>query len=269
MSIDDAIRHHEAGRLREAEELYRSMLDANPRDPDILHLLGVLLSQRGEYDDAVAHILAALEIERDSVRFLSSLSQVYFRAGKLGKAVAVLEEVVGRQPDSFQGFSDLGAVLQESGELERAIAAYQRSIELNPRLAIVHFNLGTALKLRGDTTDAISCVEKALALDPSQASFAATLAGYYLEAGKPDTALRACKTCLALAPRNLTALTFMSIALDRLGDREGAARIVDFDRLIQSRRLTAPAGYEDISEFNRALADHVRNHPTLNSEISS
>ena len=266
MSIDEAIRHHEAGHLREAEALYRSMLDADPRDPDVLHLLGVLLTQRGEYDDAVAHIRAALDLDRDSVRFQSSLAQAYFRSGKLREASAVLEDVVSRQPDSYQGFSDLGAVWQESGDLERAIAAYRRSIELNPKLAIVHFNLGTALKLRGNTADAISCVETALALDPSQANFAATLAGYYLEAGEPGRALHTCKKCLSLAPRNLTALTFMSIALDRLGDREGAARIVDFERLIQSRRLAAPPGYESISEFNRELAEHVRNHPTLKAE---
>jgi uncharacterized protein (TIGR02466 family) len=266
MSIDEAIRHHEAGHLREAEALYRSMLDADPRDPDVLHLLGILLTQRGEYDDAVAQIRAALDLDRDSVRFQSSLAQAYFRSGRLREAAAVLEDVVSRQPDSYQGFSDLGAVWQESGDLERAIAAYRRSIELNPKLAIVHFNLGTALKLRGNTADAISCVETALALDPAQANFAATLAGYYLEAGEPGTALRACKRCLSLAPRNLTALTFMSIALDRLGDREGAARIVDFERLIQSRRLAAPAGYENISEFNRELAEHVRNHPTLKAE---
>jgi hypothetical protein len=66
-----------------------------------------------------------------------------------------------------------------------------------------------------------------------------------------------------VTPRNLTALTFMSIALGRLGDRKNAARIVDFDRLIQHRRLVAPEGFESISEFNDSLAQTVRSHPTL------
>ncbi len=64
MSIDDAIRHHEAGRLREAEQLYRSMLGAEPHHPDALHLLGVLLTQLGELDDAVELIQAALNVDR-------------------------------------------------------------------------------------------------------------------------------------------------------------------------------------------------------------
>jgi len=266
MSIDDAIRHHEAGRLREARRLYESMLGAEPHHPDALHLLGVLLTQVGEFEGAIENIRAALDINQDSALFQSSLAQAYFRSGKLAEAIETLESVVAGQPDSFQAFSDLGAALQQSGELGRAIEAYRRSIALNPGLALVHFNLGTALKQQGGTADAIACVEKAVVMDPTQASYAATLAGYYLEADEPAAALRSCQACLSVAPRNLMALTFMSIALDRLGDRESAARIVDFDRLIQQRRQAAPAGYRSISEFNDALATHVRSHPTLRTE---
>lgn len=266
MSIDDAIRLHEAGRLREAERLYRSMLDVDPRHPDALHLLGVLLTQTGDYSDAVEHIQAALDVDRDSALFQSSLAQAFFRSGKLAEAVEALEEVISRRPDSFQAFSDLGAALQESGQLDSAIAAYRRSIELNPDLARVHFNLGTALKASGSDAEAIVSVERAAAMDASTGAYSATLAGYYLEADDPEAALRACRACLSVAPRDLMALTFMSIAHARLGDGESAARIVDFNRLIDKRQLAAPAGYGSISEFNAALAAHVRAHPTLETE---
>jgi uncharacterized protein (TIGR02466 family) len=207
-----------------------------------------------------------LSIERDSALFQSSLAQAYYRTGKVAEAVELLESVVARQPDSFQAYSDLGAALQESGQLERAIEAYRRSIELNPDLVIVHFNLGTALKQQGHTSEAVACVEKAVALEPSQAKMRATLAGYYLETDDPRAALESCRACLSAEPRNLTALTFKSIALDRLGDHEGASRIVDFDRLVRPRRIAAPAGYSSVSHFNEALAGYVRSHPTLRAD---
>ena len=266
MSIDDAIRLHEAGRLREAEQIYRAMLDADPRHPDALHLLGVLLTQVGEYGDAVKHIRAALDAGGDSPMFRSSLAQAYFRSGRLGEAVETLEAVVAREPESFRGFSDLGAALQESGELERAIEAYRRAIALNPALAVVHFNLGTALKARGSDADAIASIERAVALDPSSGTYLATLAGYQLEAGDPEAALRSCRACLAVMPRNLMALTFMSVALARLGDRESAAAIVELDRLIHTGTLPVPEGYDSLAAFNEALADHVLAHPTLEKE---
>ena len=266
MSIEDAIRHHEAGRLGEAEGLYRSILSGAPRDPDALHLLGVLLTQRGEYQGAEEHIQAALDVERDSALFQSSLAQAFFRSGKLAEASKMLERVVAQQPDSHQAFSDLGAVYQESGVLDRAIEAYRRSIELNPGLAVVHFNLGTALKQRGSTADAIPCVRKAVAMDASAANYSAILAGYYLEADQPEAALESCRQCLSGAPRNLMALTFLSVALARLGDDKSAARIVDLDRFIQPTRIAAPDGYESISAFNNALATYVRSHPSLKTE---
>ncbi len=263
MSLDDAIRLHEAGRLREAEQLYRSMLDAEPDDPDALHLLGVLLLQVGEFSDAVAHIRAALEVKEDSTLFRTSLAQAYFRTGRLAEAIEALEAVIEREPDAFNAHSDLGAVRQESGDLDGAIDAYRRAIALNPGLPVVHFNLGTALKQKGLAGDAIACLERARGMDPGNATFAATLAGYYLEAGDAQAALDACRACLSVAPRNLMALTFMSIALDRLGKHEAAAHLVDFDRLIRKRSLSPPAGYASLEDFNRDLAGYVRAHPTL------
>lgn len=266
MAIDDAIRLHEAGRLPEAEKLYRSILDAEPGHSDAMHLLGVLLMQTGEYDAAVEKIRAAVAIEPDSALYQSSLAQVCYRIGNVSEAVELLEGVVARQPRSFQAYSDLGAALQESGQLERAVDAYRRAIELNPGLAVGHFNLGTALKQQGRTPEAIACLEKAAALNPSQANVRATLAGYYLEANEPRPALEACRACLAVAPRNLMALTFLSVALDRLGDRESASRLVDLDGLIRQRHIEAPAGYSGVSQFNDALARYVRAHPTLRAD---
>ena len=53
---------HQAGRLPDAEELYRAILNAKPDDFDCLHLLGVTYHQRGDHEQAVRHIDAALKI---------------------------------------------------------------------------------------------------------------------------------------------------------------------------------------------------------------
>ena len=263
MAIQDAIRHHEAGRLQDAQRLYRTILERDPRNSDALHLLGVLLGQVGRYDEAVAQIEQALVLVPESALYQSSLAQVHTRAGRLAQAAAILERVVAREPRSSQAFSDLGAVLQESGELERAVEAYRRAIAIDAGVAVVHFNLGTALKQQNRTAEALACVERAVAMDGSRAHFRMTLAGYYLEAGDPRAALESCLACLELEPRNLMALTFKAIALARLGDDAGATHIVDLEGLIQTRTLAVPKGFESISQFNDALAGYVLDHPTL------
>ena len=42
-----AVQHHQAGRLAEAELLYRQILAAQPNHADALHLLGVMAQQVG------------------------------------------------------------------------------------------------------------------------------------------------------------------------------------------------------------------------------
>src|SRR6266700_2851364 len=55
-----AVGHHQAGRLREAEQHYRQALAADPLHADSLHLLGVLAHQVGRSEIAVELIGKAL-----------------------------------------------------------------------------------------------------------------------------------------------------------------------------------------------------------------
>ena len=59
-----AVQHHQAGRLRAAEQIYRQVLAVDPNHAaDALHLLGVIAIQVGRYDSAVEHIKRAIELK--------------------------------------------------------------------------------------------------------------------------------------------------------------------------------------------------------------
>jgi protein O-GlcNAc transferase len=47
MSLQQAIAHHKAGRLQEAEQFYRATLQVQPDHPEANHNLGVLVGQLG------------------------------------------------------------------------------------------------------------------------------------------------------------------------------------------------------------------------------
>ena len=54
-TLNLAMKQHQAGNLREAEQLYRQILQAEPRHADALHLLGVIAHQVGRHDLAVEY----------------------------------------------------------------------------------------------------------------------------------------------------------------------------------------------------------------------
>ena len=86
-----AVKHHQEGRLHEAEKIYRDILRVEPRHSDSLHLLGVIAHQTGNHGiaielighaiasrpgDAVYHIHQA-----DSTRKLPGYGHTDFKSG--------------------------------------------------------------------------------------------------------------------------------------------------------------------------------------------
>ncbi|MGD9885490.1 MAG: tetratricopeptide repeat protein [Reyranella sp.] len=60
--LDQALAHHRAGRMAEAENLYRRILARDPRHADALHLLGMLAGQAGRHDTAAELIRQAIAV---------------------------------------------------------------------------------------------------------------------------------------------------------------------------------------------------------------
>src|SRR5262245_5883153 len=87
-SLAQALEYHKAGRLEEAELCYRGILQADPRNSDALHLLGVLAHQCGRHEQAIAYIEQALTLVPDEAAFHSDLGLAYQVLGQHAEARA-------------------------------------------------------------------------------------------------------------------------------------------------------------------------------------
>src|SRR5215469_12884968 len=98
-SIDDALREHAAGRLPQAEAIYRRILAEHPNHPGALHLLGVALSQQGNKTAAIDHISRAITLDPNAPNFHSNLALVYLENGEPEKAIAACQRTLALQPN--------------------------------------------------------------------------------------------------------------------------------------------------------------------------
>src|SRR5262249_5303098 len=88
-----ALAHHRAGRLREAESLYRQILEVDPRDHDAWHLLGVAVCQGGRYEEGDKCIRFALQLKPDWAEAQFNLANVLRNQRRLPEAAACYRRV--------------------------------------------------------------------------------------------------------------------------------------------------------------------------------
>jgi hypothetical protein len=148
--IQDALNHQQAGRLAEAEQIYRQILSSDPQHPDCLHLLGMIAFEQGRSEESVVLIQKAIELQRNAPAYHSNLGNVLQFQGKLAQAGACYQRALLLKPDSAEVYVNLGNIFRAQGELDSSLTCYRRALSFNPELAEAATAEAAVLLLRGD-----------------------------------------------------------------------------------------------------------------------
>ena len=220
--LTDALGHHQAGRLREAETLCRQILEANPDHPDALHLRGVLALQAGHGDEAIRFIERSVELNPNNADALNNLGLAFTSLGRQVDAVAVYRKAIALVPDFAQAQSNLGDAFIAEGNPEEAIACYEHVLESHPHEPQILNNLGNALASLGNLKDAIAHFRHALEASPEDPVILTNLGNALQEDGSPEEIIKAFERALVADPDFVEAHSSMGKALKKLGRLEEA-----------------------------------------------
>ena len=171
-ALQQAIFHHQAGRLQDAEYLYRAILQAQPNHPDVNHNLGVLALQVRQPAVGIPHFKAALEANPNKDQFWLSYIDALIQTGQTDAAQQVLAQsqcqiLNGGAVEAFAGrHNNIGITLQELGRLNEAEVSYRRAIQLKPDYVEAHSNLAVTLQELGRLNEAEASCRRALQIKP-------------------------------------------------------------------------------------------------------
>lgn len=133
-TVGDAIRransHLQAGRLGEAELIYRQVLVVNPDHFDALHFLGVIAGQTGKHAQAAALIRRAIQQKPSSHAAHSNLGEVLVKLGRMDEAIAAFRQAIALKPDYFHAHYNLGCTLLQQEQIDEAIQALEKARSL-------------------------------------------------------------------------------------------------------------------------------------------
>lgn len=85
-----AVGYHQSGRMAEAEQLYRGILQGEPEQPQANHNLGLLMLQKQQPVEGLPHLEAALAAKPDSERYWLSYIDALALAGQTERALEML-----------------------------------------------------------------------------------------------------------------------------------------------------------------------------------
>jgi tetratricopeptide (TPR) repeat protein len=271
-----AVRHHQAGRLAQAEELYRQCLQADPFRSRAWYLLGAACQAQGKLADAAASLRHALCLQPDFADGYNHLGVTLAEQGNPAEAAANFRQALQFKPDFADAHANLGHALAEQGQFAEAAGAYQQAARLRPGDAGPRIDLGNALLRLGRRDEAVGSFERALRLAPDSAEVRTGWGNALVDLGRLDEAVAQFREALRLRPGHVP-------AYGSLGDlaREGCYAfsseevrhlrdLLDGDDLAPQQRallhFTLASTLERRGEYDEAF-QHYRQGNDLNRQL--
>jgi protein O-mannosyl-transferase len=258
-----ALTWRQAATYADIETLWRTTLARNPECWMAHTNLGLVLLQKGNIDEGIAHYRSALQMQPDSWDAEYNLGTALVAKGQVDEAILHCERAVGMRPTDPDALVSLGDALLQKGRIDEAIAHYQKAMMLHPDHFLARYGLGHALLEKGELDSAIQVCRSALLLRPWDADCHTTLAIALEEKGNPAEAIQHYQKALELAPRSIPTLTNLAwlLATSQDASLRNGPKAVELagqaDRLVGGTNTlvlrTLAAAYAETGEFANAI----------------
>jgi tetratricopeptide (TPR) repeat protein len=245
------------------EALWRTTIARNPTCWMAHNNLGIVLSQKGEIDDAIAHYGKTLEMRPDYSEADYNLGNALLQKGQIDEAIMHCQRAVAAQPNDPEAHVSLGNALLRKGLIDEAIAHYEKALAIRPYYFAAHYNLCSALLDKGEADAAIFHCRAALSIQPEHADAHTNIAIALLQKGQIADAIVHYKRALEIAPGSVSAQNNLAWVLATCpnGSLRNGTQALELAR--QADQLSGggnpvvlrslAAAYAEVGEFEKAV----------------
>ncbi len=259
LAIQRAFAACQRGELREAQQLCRRVLDAQPEEFDALYLLAIIEGQSGNPQQAVDLLSRALSTNPGSADAHFNRGVALGELKRYEEAAASYERATALRADYADAHYNRGIALGELDRHAEALESYARAIELRRDFAEAYNNHGFALSKLGRHSEAVASYERAIALRLQYASAHNNLGTALSDLDRRADALASFERAIAVKPDYAEAHNNRGIVLNDLERRLEA--LASFERAISLKADYAEAFYNR----GNALRDLHRHREAMDS----
>jgi len=204
------------GQVGAAETLAREVLRVQSRQPDALHLLGLIELARNKPAEAERLIRLAMKHGAPHANLMVNLGNACREQGKVEAALAAYDRALEMNPTYHDAMMERGVLFKESQRSREALSEFERLIALRPDDPVAYLRAAETLADLGRFKETISYCEQAMQRMPApHADLYAMVASTYERMSDLDDAVRWAEKALALQSAHPMALQVWSKARRR------------------------------------------------------
>ena len=174
----------DAGRLREAADIYRTLAGTHRRQKFVLNRLGDVLLNLKEFEQAIKSYDRVLAIDPGLADAHYGRAVALTHLKRPRKALASYDSAIAAAPGHANAHCHRAMVLRKMGRLAEALEGYDKAIGLNADHVEAHLNRGVLLGECRRAAEGLASFDRAIALRPDHADARMLKAELLLLAGE-------------------------------------------------------------------------------------
>jgi Flp pilus assembly protein TadD len=198
----------QTGYWRDSETLWTHTLTVSPQNDVAENNLGILLADRGRYDEAIVHYETALRLRPKNAVAHLNLGNALILRGDIVGALRQVRRSIEIDPNNVDAHNALGVMRLQQGDVRGAIDEWTETLAVDPENGNAANNLAWIYATSSDATlrdgsKAVALASKAHELSGGRnALVLRTLAAAYAESGRFDEAIATAERARELALKN-------------------------------------------------------------------
>ena len=202
-TFDLAIKSHFQNDLKNAELLYKKVLNINPSNLSACNNLGIILTNLNNTKDAEKYYLKAIKINPYYADANYNLAGLYKSTEKIQDSIKYYKKTILINPNYADAYNNIGLIHFEKGENLIAKEYFEKAITIKPQSVNALNNLGIIFDTINQFENAINCYNKVISIDKSNSNALNNAAISYSKIGKEEISINYFLKVIKTEPRNI------------------------------------------------------------------
>lgn len=263
------------GRLAEAEDLYRKVLDRLPDFHPAYHALALLAYRFDKLDVAVDLLESAVALAGDVAVYHRDRGEMCRRLGRLDEAVTEARRATELDPGHPEGHYNLGLALADRDDAKAALASYEQAVSLAPDHGQALNNMGSMLEEADREADAELAYRRAVTINPNHSEALNNLGSLLSKTGRIAEARELFEQSLTVNPtavashHNLSSLKKYTVGDPHLAALESMAPSAPSMPMPEKAQyyFTLGKALDDCGRYDEAFAAYAGANRLKKAEI--